>query len=889
MSLSSGDKLGPYEILGPIGKGGMGEVYRARDPRLNRDVAIKVSTAQFSERFEREAKAIAALNHPNICQIYDVGLSYLVMEFIEGESPNGPMRLGDALRIARQIADALEAAHEKGIIHRDLKPGNIKVKPDGTVKVLDFGLAKIYAAPSGSEENSPTLTMGMTDAGMILGTAAYMAPEQARGKDLDKRADIWAFGVVLYEMLTGKRLFQGEDVGHTLAVVITQEPDFSAAPPQVIPLLKRCLEKDPKKRLRDIGDAFALIEADSELASLQNRAGNGASPSGPIPSRSDSRLGRISIVAAVVFALAAIWLAFLHFHEQSPAAAEPVVFQIVAPEKALINGISVSPDGRHVAFTARDASSNNYLWVRSLGVLAPRALGVQVAPGSAFWSPDSRYIGFATPGNLKLSKIEVSGGAAETICDLSGGLRGATWNPLGVIMYSTVGNFGSAPAALSYVPASGGTPSPVNQVAARFAQFNPSFLPDGQHFLYQQLGSTGDSNGIFVGSLSEKPEQTSSHRLLAADSAAVYVPPDVGDGSGMGHILFEREGTLMAQLFDPGRLELQGEAFSVERDMSGGIRPLWSASGTGVLAFENGRAEGSNTHLIWRDSQGRPVGEVGPPSNYRLMQLSFDGKRVVVTKGDEVRGGSQHTWAADLSRGIFSRVNAGDANENSPAISVDGRVAFASSSNGAAGDIYANQVNGLGMPEPWVKSDPKSRTILHPNGFSADGRFLIYDAHDPQRRQDLWVIPTSGERKPIPFLTTPADETFGQFSPDGKWIAYSSDESGRREVYVQGFAPDRSPATAVGKWQVSSAGGDKPRWSHDGKELFYLSADSKLMKVPVKSGATFEPGKAVALFDVRAAGFFPYDVSPDGRFLINTPVESDATEMPITVVLNWGG
>jgi predicted Ser/Thr protein kinase len=432
MPLSAGDKLGPYEILAPIGAGGMGEVYRARDPRLGRDVAIKVSTQQFTERFEREARAVAALNHPNICQIYDVGPNYLVMEFIEGESPKGPLPLDEALRIARQIADALEAAHDKGITHRDLKPDNIKVKPDGTVKVLDFGLAKVTAAPSGSGGNSPTLTMGMTQAGMILGTAAYMAPEQARGKEsVDKRADIWAFGVVLYELITGNRMFTGEDVGEVLAKVIRDEPDLSGVPAQMTPLLKRCLEKDPRKRLRDIGDALPLVGDVQELAPVLQAT-----------ALTQSHFGIIVATFAVV-TLAFVALAFVHFRE-TPASQPLTRFSVdLGPEAVLGPRITaaISTDGRRLAFVARGTGGKEQLATRLLDQANPTFLAGTENASDPFFSPDSQWIGFFADSKMK--KISVTGGAVLTLCDAPGA-RGASWGEDGNIVATLTNGPGSA-------------------------------------------------------------------------------------------------------------------------------------------------------------------------------------------------------------------------------------------------------------------------------------------------------------------------------------------------------------------------------------------------------------------------------------------------------------
>ena len=861
MPLSAGDKLGPYEILAPVGAGGMGEVYRARDPRLNRDVAIKVSAAQFSERFEREAQAIAALNHPNICQIYDVGSNYLVMEFIEGESPKGPIPVGEALRIARQIADALEAAHEKGITHRDLKPGNIKIKPDGTVKVLDFGLAKVNSASSASGENSPTLTMGMTQAGMILGTAAYMSPEQARGKEnVDKRADIWAFGVVLYELLTGKRLFEGEDVGHTLAAVIMQEPDLSSVPVQLLPLLKRCLEKDPRKRLRDIGDAWLLLDV-----------GQAASPGSQEPKRTGHH--PILLWAGIgLLLLATLGISFVHFRE-APPLAEMTRFQVPAPEKVTLgNSLSLSPDGRRLAFPARGADGQSQIWVRSLDTLAMQPLpGTEgVANGGVFWSPDSRFLGFAISGKLK--KVEASGGPAQTVCNLlaTGLFRGGSWAPDGTIIFGLVGS------PLLRVPETGGVPVPLTNLdAARQEVFHgyPSLLPDGRHFVYERNSAANEKSGLYLGSLDAKPEQQDSKQLTSSRAPRYAPTPD----PGFGYILFSREGSLMGLPFDTRRLEPAGEAVPVAEGLLFNGFPSYSASATGVLAFRTSPPGGTGSQMLWFDRQGKQLGQFGPPAPYYNIAFSPDGKLLLADQSQ------QHLWAAALARGVFSRVNPGDTTDYAgAAISPDGRVAFTYGLGGALGDIYVRSVSGSGVPELLVKS----ATTKHPNHWSLDGRFLIYDDHTTQR-QDLWIVPMMGDHKPIPFLVTPADETSASFSPDTKWIVYSSDESGRREVYVQGFVPDHIPAAGVGKWQISTAGGDKPRWRRDGKELYYIAPDGKMMAVPVRSTATtFEPGVPIPLFETHATGYSPYDVAPDGRFLINT-VRDNADASPINVVLNW--
>src|SRR5579863_2609480 len=515
MPLSAGTRLGPYEILALIGAGGMGEVYRARDPRLNREVAIKVAHEKFSERFEREARAIAALNHPNICQIYDVGPNYLVMEFIEGQSPKGPYALEEALRIARQLADALEAAHEKGITHRDLKPANIKIKPDGTVKVLDFGLAKVTPASAGDSdpETSPTLSMRATQIGMILGTAAYMSPEQARGRPVDKRADIWAFGVVLYEMLTGQPPFTGDDVTEILASVVKTEPDFSRVPAQVRPLLQRCLEKEPKKRLRDIGDLDLLMVGAGHVP--PDRVGHGR----PLP--------WVAWAVAGVLAVALGLVAYRHVTEETRV----LKMSVLPPDKATFKASSppaVSPDGRRLAFVAT-LDDKDSLWVRDLDSLAARALTGTDGADDPFWSPDSRSIAFFADGKLK--KIEVAGGPALTLCDAARSF-GGSWSKNGVIVFG-VGN-----GSTFRVPAAGGSATPVTspdrasgEVDHRF----PWFLPDGHQFLYTANKGDEQTAVVYVADL----DSSNRKLVLAGNSNAVYTRP--------GYLLFVRERTLMAQ------------------------------------------------------------------------------------------------------------------------------------------------------------------------------------------------------------------------------------------------------------------------------------------------------------------------------------------------------
>ncbi len=548
MPLSVGTKLGPYEILASIGAGGMGEVYKATDTRLHRDVAIKISAEHFSERFAREAKAIASLNHPNICTLYDVGPNYLVMELVEGPTlaewlKQAPLAREEALEIAGQIAEALEAAHEKGITHRDLKPANIKIKPDGTVKVLDFGLAKIGGAPAADTENSPTLTVGGTEAGMILGTAAYMSPEQAKGKRVDPRSDIYAFGLILYEMVTGQRLHRGETTAEVLASVIKEEPPWDRVPAPVRKLLRRCLQKDPQKRLRHIGDVMALVEE----APTQE-----AGPSSA-PSESATNWKAWSVAAAAL--VIAGFLAFLHFREKPAAALERVRFEIPQPTNMFFtNIVALSPDGRKIAFVASQPGAGRQIWIRSLDAVEMHPLpGTENAGGTPFWSWDSRYLVFSAQG--KLQKIDASGGPAQTLCsDPDNNLLGGFWTRDNKIVYGGQ----SAPNGLSQVDAAGGAPSAVTTMRpGDVAHGFPALLPDGRHFLYSIRTNAGGE--INLGSLGAKPNEQFSKKLLSDLSIVAYVPSSDPNASATGYVLFTRAGTLMAQPFDDRRAYVRGE------------------------------------------------------------------------------------------------------------------------------------------------------------------------------------------------------------------------------------------------------------------------------------------------------------------------------------------
>jgi Tol biopolymer transport system component len=856
MAAPAPTRLGPYEIVSRLGKGGMGEVWKARDPRLNRDVAVKVSAQQFTDRFEREARAIAALNHPNICTLYDVGPNYLVMELVEGPTlaehiAQGPIPLEEALNIARQIADALEAAHDKAIVHRDLKPANIKIKPDGSVKVLDFGLAKSGEVPALTPD-SPTM---MSVPGMILGTAGYMSPEQARGKDVDKRADIWAFGVVLYEMLTAKRLFEGETISDTLAAVIKEEPDLTKVPAKVQRLLRRCLEKDPKKRLRDITGAEFLLE-----------------DAGP----AENTHSKLLWVAAASFALAAaVALAIVHFRE-APLEARVVNSALLPPEgvqfelgSTLMPALpALSPDGKRIVFGAKAKDGKPQLWLRRLDSATAQPLPGTEGAGLPFWSPDGRWVGFGQDNKLK--KIDIQGGPPVVIADLTTTFGGGSWSPQGVIIFG--GRSANDATPILRVAAAGGTPVPavgIEQGKERGAHKFPWFLPDGRHFLY--TSQRGGDIPVRVGSLGEpaKPGKV----VAQAQSNAVYA---------QGHLLYLRESTLMAQPFDLDRLETTGEAVPIAEGVPTLTQPsraaVFSVSTGGLLVVQSTTA-GFEYRLVWKDRQGNALGNLGEATGViRDIELSPDGKRVAAAVQD--RSSVADIWIYDVARGIPTRFTFDSASDTDPAWSPDGGTLYFCRSQM---DLFRKASNGAGAEELLLHDafEKISRSV------SPDGKLLLYIRVGGKTGRDLWVLPltpsqTGGQPEPRPFLQTPFDEAFGQFSPDGQWVAYRSDESGRLEVYA---APFPGPG---GKHQISYGGGGLARWRRDGKELFYVTPDGQLMAAEVATrNGTLEVGRVQKLFDgVVSTNDYTYDVSADGqKFLVVD--DGAASSRPLTLLQNW--
>ncbi len=866
MALSPGTRLGPYEILSPIGAGGMGEVYRARDPRMGREVAIKISAERFSDRFSREVHAVAALNHPNICHLYDVGPDYLVMELVEGPTLGERMKQGavppeEALGIAKQIAAALEAAHEKGIVHRDLKPANVKIRPDGTVKVLDFGLAKLPPSESGAAtEDSPTITMGVTQAGMILGTTAYMAPEQARGKPVDKRADIWAFGVVLYELLTGGRLHQGETVSDTLASVLKEEPKWDKVPANFRGLLRRCLERDPKKRLRDIGDAMPLV--------------------GDAPQAEAARPSKLPWAVAAVFALAALAVAAWHLREKPPAT-PAARFQIRLPEKVVFTSsgaFTLSPDGQHVAFSAVGADNVPRVWIQDLDALEARVLPDTFTgpnPPPFFWSPDSRFVAYSE-NSPKLKKVDAQTGATQDICGKPNPPVGGSWSNSGVII------FGSVSTGLWKVNAEGGTPTPLTVLdASRHERQHelPSFLPDGKHFLYLRASTVAEESGIFVGSLDDPPERQNKKRILASGFGADFVASGPG---GSGRLLFLRDDTLMAQPFDPAKLELSGEPSPLVRGVGSIYQTGFFSVTPSTLVYRNS-ASIRDFQLTWFDRQGKPGGTVGEPGSLARVTISPDGTRVAYRK-DSYNLVEQDLWLLDFSRDTSTRFTFGPGTAEFPVWSPDSAELVFSSNREGVYNLYRKPANGAREEEVLLRSNLNKRSL----SWSRDGKFLLFSSSPSVvfADEELWVLPMQGDHTPYPFQRIHFDQSGARFSPDGRWVAYYSNESGRYEVYVREFLTSGNSAGAGGKWLVSKDGGTNPSWREDGKELDYVDPRRFIMSVSVDTTRSFQAGPPQELFQIQPGANSVANTADQKRFLVPLPVERKVPQ-GFTVTLNW--
>jgi eukaryotic-like serine/threonine-protein kinase len=857
-------RLGPYEIVSALGKGGMGEVYLATDTSLKRHVALKVLPAALAfdahrlARFQREAELLAALSHPNIAAIFGLersaGVHALVMELVEGEElsrtiARGPLPAHDALVIAKQIAEALEAAHEQGIVHRDLKPGNIKLRPDGTVKVLDFGLAKAMAstAPSAADETIP---------GTILGTSAYMAPEQAKGKPVDRRADVWALGAVLYEMLSGQRAFKGEDSTDTIAAVVSRDPDWTALPPDtsstIRTLLRRCLARDPRQRLDSA--AAVRLEIEDALTALPPTTGHATGP--------HAAYGRTGWVVAIVSMLA-LGAAVLAWAPWKPAPIPPETrTDIVTPATDDPASFALSPDGRQIVFAASGDGSLR-LWLRSLGTTTAQPLLGTEGGRNPFWAPDSRSIGFFTDSALK--RLDLGAGAPQTVAPASSG-TGGTWTTDGFIVFAP-----SPSSPLMRVPAGGGSAVPVTTFGPQEIGHRwPYALPDGNRFLYY-AGGPPDIAGIYLGAL----DSSFPTRLTPAESAGVYHPG--------GWLLWVRDGSLVGQPLDVERSSLTGQPLTVADDVAVDTseRSAVSVAATGLVAYRTGGAK--QRELVWFDVSGKPLGRVGElDPTWGRPRVSPDGHRVIV--GRTIQG-NQDLWLLDQAR--TSRFTFDAATDDISAWSPDGtRIVFTSTRTGG-GDLYLKLASGAEMETRFVASDE----VKTPSSWSADGRFILFHSTDPQTSSDIWVAPVGGGA-PSVLMNTPFREVWGAFSPDGRWVAYMSNESGRPEIYVRPFTPPGAK-TAGGQWQVSAAGGIHPTWRPDGRELYYIGPAGSLVAVPIAvSGATLEPGTPMVRFSTRILGGGvdagqgrQYDVAPDGRILINTVI--DDVDLPITLLQHW--
>jgi serine/threonine protein kinase len=881
--LSAGHRIGGYEVVSLLGLGGMGEVYRTRDTKLNREVALKVLPAAFAAdpnrlaRFKREAHVLASLNHPNIAAIYGVeetaGLDALVLELAEGPTlaarvQKGPMAIDEVVSIARQIADALESAHDQGIIHRDLKPSNVKLRPDGVVKVLDFGLAKALApepAADGPADAPALFSAADTRDGVLIGTAAYMAPEQARGEPVDRRADIWAFGCVLFEMLSGQAPFRGQTVTAVLVEVIDSDPDWTliprGTPPGVGKLVRRCLTKNPRQRLQAIGDARIELDEIDAAAAVDD-------------DRSDVRAGwreRAAWLAAGVATLVALGALRQDGSVENRVESRLDITTAASTDPA---SLALSPDGQKVIFSAPNADGWPQLWIRYLNDVSAHPLPGTESGRYPFWSPDNRSIGFFATGRLK--RLDLDGLSLRDIADAPLGL-GGTWNRAGTIVFSPnwVG-------PLVRVSASGGRPVDVTRMTSQQSGHRlPQFLPDGRRFLFESIESGGIAGVIYAGDV----DGGDAVRLVDAGSGATYAPP--------GYLLFGRGGPaiprLVAQRFDPERLALSGEPFPIAEAMTAGLDPgsgAVSVAATGLIAYRADSNAGQR-QFVWFDRSGKELAALGSPEAATSLNpvLSPDGRQVAVRRS---LGENTDIWLLDSRTGLYTRLTSTSGLHNFPVWSPDGRsIAFSANVNRAGlNDLYRKAIDGS-ETEELLLATAQNKGL---SDWSPDGRYLVFRSVDAQSGNDIWAL-SIADRTTFPVVQTSFDERDAQFSPDGRWIAYQANDTGAFEIWARPFPGPGPPV------RISTNGGTQVRWRRDGKELFYIAMNGQLMAVPIqlgKGGQTLEPGGPVALFAARVGGALQgqnraqYMVAPDGhRFLMNT-VLSAATST-ITVITNWNG
>ena len=871
MPLNAGDRLGPYQIVSLIGAGGMGQVYRAQDTRLARTVAIKILSAEIDnsaalEQFDREARAISSLSGPNICTLYDVGTqddrAYLVMEYLEGETlaerlSRGPLPIKKVLAYAIQIADGLDATHRQGLIHRDLKPGNIMLTKSG-VKLLDFGLAKMARSPDGlAGASDPAHTI--TAPGALFGTCQYLAPELLAGKEPDRRCDIFAFGAVLYEMITGRRAFEGNTQAITCANILEHDPapmkPLETASPHFTTLehlVRTCLVKDPEERRQTAHDILLELRWLTELNSQRSAA----------PPAVDRRFRSAWIIAALLL-LGMSVAAALTFVRHSDSTPRLMKLSVLSPEGATFVASSVpaiSPNGRRVVFAA-STEGKTQLWVRDLDSPSPWAVAGTDGAFDPFWSPNNNEVGFFANGKLK--KVKLGGGPAMILCDALQG-RGGSWSRNGVIVFAP-----NTAEALYRVPAQGGKPEPVTALDSSEGEVShrwPWFLPDGRHFLYTSRNSEPGRTALYAGDLGSKQRQ----RIHNIGSNAVYSPPNF--------LLFVTQRTLMAEAFDAARIRTSGEPFHIADQVdliTANLQGSFSASQTGVVAYYSGDASRINSQLSWFDRSGNKLGTVGEPGNFVKPAISPDGHTLAVDRLDS-QSGTYGIWQYDLGRGSPTRFTFEARQDGYPVWSPDGgRIVFAGNHAGHS-QIYWKST-GAAKEEILLESSLDK----FPSDWSRDGRYLIFYQIDPVTKYDVWALPLTGNTKPFPILQTGFNEHRATLSPDVHWLAYTSDETGQDEIYVQSFP------TPGKKWTVSLGGGSRPVWSRDGRELFYIASDRKLMVCTVKVRATLETGSPQPLFVTRQSITRFFDVSPDGRrFLLVDPLPNPITP-PMNLVINW--
>jgi eukaryotic-like serine/threonine-protein kinase len=879
MALTSGTKLGPYEIVSTLGAGGMGEVYRARDTRLERDVAIKVLPAHLSadpnltQRLEREAKAASKLSHPHICTVHDIGhqdgVDFLIMELVEGETleqrlMRGPLRLEQTVRFAAQIADALAKAHKQGITHRDLKPANIMLTKSGA-KLMDFGLAKLERGPAPLAEALTEMTAErskLTGEGTLVGTFQYMAPEQLEGKEADARTDIFALGEVIYETATGKPAFSGKSRASLIAAILTNDPPPISAlqpmtPPTLERVVKKCLAKDPDDRWQNASDLASDLKwiADGELQT-------GSAPTAERSNRF-KQITWMLATACVALLILTSWLALQSGREQKPL----MRFGLTLPPDIRVysddGGPVLSPDGRRVAFVAKYKDGPIQIWMRPLSALEATPLAGTEGGTYPFWSPDGNSLGFFALGKLK--RFDLSGNSVRVLCDASEG-RGGAWNQEGVILFAP-----QPDSPLFRVSETGGTPQQVTQLGSGKSHRWPSFLPDGKHFLYtSQPGSVESSAGVFLASL----YAPNGVRVLP-EAIDAYVAGD--------YLVYARNGLLLASRFNSKQGKTEGDGTVLAEQVEATTDrnyAAFSVSQTGVLAFTPGGQR--NHQLVWFDRSGKELSRLEPKGSFTEFELTTDGKRLVTNRKDASNETS--LWIFDLQRGTLSKISKPKEGGSSGLWAPDGAsVAYLALRSGQW-QIVRKWIDGSEREELLISS-PLSK---YPDDWSRDGKWLVFESVSPTTKFDLYAVPVEGDHKPQPYLVTPSNEAHARISPDGHWLAYVSDESGQPEVYVQSF-----PATGRGKWQISTRGGDQPNWSRSGRELFFLSPEQKLMSVDIKPGRAPDPSIPKALFGIStvSTGITGarnlYVSSADGqRFLVDS-VAQEAITTGVVVQLNW--